>query len=357
MPHLKGPVPQVQAKEGPMPQLVKKRRSGWAVLAAGALVASLFAVGASPAAAIDEDSEQDHKATSMTACLGDAVADQGFTDLGTLDFAGDANINCLAYYGISAGRTADTFDPNSNVTRRHMALFLYAAAGLMGVDLMEGDMMVDFGDISELGEDMQNAITALARNGILSGRSDMAFEPFADITRAEMAVALVNLLDQTPGAPVHKNKAGAVHTRRPILRPLSCPMTASMTPMRLSRSRLTTPSARPTSWASPAGDRSREHVQSERDCLLGRNMATFIANALDHSNVRPAGLTAQVMPTARSPPRCVTPTSHRSSTRRSTPSGPRLPSRTRPSRTTAPAAAVRLWSTAPPSARSTGLTR
>ena len=51
MPHLKGPVPQAQAKEGPMPQLVKKRRSGWAVLAAGALVASLFAVGAAPAAA------------------------------------------------------------------------------------------------------------------------------------------------------------------------------------------------------------------------------------------------------------------------------------------------------------------
>ena len=39
------------------------------------------------------------------------------------------NINCLAYYGISAGRTADTFDPNSNVTRSQMALFLYAAAG------------------------------------------------------------------------------------------------------------------------------------------------------------------------------------------------------------------------------------
>ena len=47
MPRLKGPVPQVQAKEGPMPQLVKKRRSGWAVLAVGALVASILAVGAS----------------------------------------------------------------------------------------------------------------------------------------------------------------------------------------------------------------------------------------------------------------------------------------------------------------------
>ena len=44
MPHLKGSLPQVQAKEGPMPQLVKKRRSGWAVLAAGALVASMLAV-------------------------------------------------------------------------------------------------------------------------------------------------------------------------------------------------------------------------------------------------------------------------------------------------------------------------
>ena len=51
MPHLKGPVPQAQAKEGPMPQLVKKRRSGWAVLAAGALIASLLAVAAAPAGA------------------------------------------------------------------------------------------------------------------------------------------------------------------------------------------------------------------------------------------------------------------------------------------------------------------
>ncbi len=92
------------------------------MLGLGALVASLFAVGAAPAAAIDEDSKQDH-APKMTACLGEAVQDHGFTDLGTLDAAA-RNINCLAYYGITLGRTADTFDPNSNVTRRHMALFL-----------------------------------------------------------------------------------------------------------------------------------------------------------------------------------------------------------------------------------------
>ena len=69
-----------------------------------ALIASLFAVGAAPAAALDEDSKQDH-APTMTACLGPALADHGFTDLGSLE-ATVPNINCLAYYGItkSAGQ-------------------------------------------------------------------------------------------------------------------------------------------------------------------------------------------------------------------------------------------------------------
>ena len=75
MPRLKGPVPQVQAKEGPMPQLVKKRRSGWAVLAAAALIASILAVGATPAAAAPRQPDQE---ATWKACLGPAMADQGF---------------------------------------------------------------------------------------------------------------------------------------------------------------------------------------------------------------------------------------------------------------------------------------
>ena len=274
-----------------MPQLVKKRRSGWAVLAAGALVASLFAVGASPAAAIDEDSEQDHKATS-TACLGEAVADQGFTDLGTLDFA-VTHINCLAYYGISAGRTADTFDPSSNVSRRHMALFLYAAAARMGVDLMEGDMAADFGDIADLGEDMQNAITALARNGILAGRSDMAYEPFADITRAEMAVALVNLLDHTPGAPVHKNRQGLFilgDDAQTAQLPNDSFDDAYATQSQPVNNAIS--AAYELGITSGVGDGT---MFGPSMSVSRANMAVFIVNALNHSNLRPAGLTAQVM--------------------------------------------------------------
>ena len=256
-----------------------------------ALVASLFAVGASPAAAIDEDSKPDY-ATKMTACLGDAVADQGFTDLGTLD-AQARNINCLAYYGISAGKTADTFDPNSNVTRGQMALFLYAAAGLMNVDLMGGDMMADYGDIAELGENRQNAIKALARNGIMSG-SGGEFRPHDDITRAEMAVALVALLDHTPGVALKKETMGAnaglyVLGPAPGTLPNDNFDDATRTQPRHIDNAIS--AAYELGVTSGTGDGTTFSPDAP---VARRHMATFIINALSHSNARPTGVTAQV---------------------------------------------------------------
>ena len=248
-----------------------------------ALVASLFAVGASPAAAEEGTADEP---PMWTACLGPALADHGFTDLGTLE-ATVPNINCLAYYGITVGKTADTFDPNANVTRSEMALFLYRAASLMGVDLMGGDMMVDYGDIAELGDDRQAAIHALASNGILVGRSGMAFEPGADITRAEMAVALVNLLDHTPGAPVNKNMAGLFvvgdnHVPDDVF---ADAYASESQPVNNAIS-----AAYELGITSGVGDGTAFDPSGS---VPRRDMATFIVRALNHSNVRPAGLTAQ----------------------------------------------------------------
>ena len=259
-----------------------------------ALVASLFAVGASPAAAIDEDSKPNEPAP-FKACVGDATDDQGFTDLGSL-MATVPNINCLAYYGITVGKTLTTFDPNSNVTRSEMALFLYRAADLMGVDLMGGDMMVDYGDIAELGEDRQNAITALARNGILSGRGSMAFEPYADITRAEMAIALVALLDHTPGAPVHKPTMGD----NAGLYTLGATADAATPPddrFDDAYASESEPANNAISAAYELGITSGVGDGTMFDpsgTIPRRDMATFIVRALNHSNLRPAGLTAQI---------------------------------------------------------------
>ncbi len=265
------------------------------MLAAGALVASLFAVGASPAAgaAIDAKSEPSAPA-DFSACVGDAVQDQGFADLGSLA-AAVPHINCLDYYGITLGRTADTFDPDSNVTRREMALFLYRAAGLMGVDLMGGDsdMMADYGDVAELGEDRQNAIRALARNGILMGRSDMAFEPFADITRAEMAVALVAMLDHTPGVALKKETMGA-NAGLYVL---------GAAPGALPNDRFDDAYAQTPAQVNNAISAAYElgitsgvggGMFDPHGSIPRRDMATFIVNALAHSNARPAGVTVQV---------------------------------------------------------------
>ena len=176
-----------------MPQLVKKRRSGWAVLAAAAMVAALLAVvGASPAAAAEQNA--DAQAT-WTACLGPAKADQGFDDVSMSGTASHyANINCLAYYGITTGKTADTYDPGSNVTRSQMALFLTRTANVAGVDL--GDAMDQgFGDLGMTGADRVAAINRLAANGIMEGRTSMTFDPTGYVTRADMAQHLFAFID------------------------------------------------------------------------------------------------------------------------------------------------------------------
>lgn len=252
------------------------------VLAAGALIASLLAVGAAPAAAVDENSEQDHKATKQV-CVGEADNDRGFTDVGTLD-AAVKNINCLDYFGVTAGKTADTFDPNSNVTRSQMALFLRAATILMGVDLSGGDMPADFGDISELGENRQAAIVALARNGIMAGRG-ANFEPYADISRAEMAVALVNLLDHTPGAPVHKHWRG-LFILGPDAETAQLP-NDSFADAEASESQSVNnaiSAAYELGITSGVGDGTMFNPSGS---VPRRNMATFIINTLNHSNFDP----------------------------------------------------------------------
>ena len=256
----------------------------------GALIASLLAVGPAPAGAAEIETGDDNKArptytTDLSACVADATEDAGFTDLGSLDAAVD-DINCLKYYDITTGKTDDTFDPSSNVTRSQMALFLYRSAGIAGVDLMGGAMDADFGDIADLGEDRQIAIKALARNGILTGRSDMAFDPYSDITRAEMAVALVELLVASPNH-ITKDRQGTIRINK------RAPAVDYFADARASvprgvdhRISLAYELGITTGYPADATFRPSDGVPR-------RNMASFIVRALAHTGARPEGLVAQ----------------------------------------------------------------
>ena len=276
-----------------MPQLVKKRRSGWAVLAAGALVASLLSVGAAPAGADQIKAGDDNKALQdvtpvYSACVGGALGDAGFTDLGSL-VAAARDINCLASYGITTGKTATTFDPSSNVTRSQMALFLSRAAKAAGVDLMGGKMSAEFSDVSELGEDRQAAIKSLARNGILAGRGGGMFAPSEDITRAEMAVALVSLLRKA--SPGLFDAYGALKNAK------GQTLSAQTGLDYFADARGSQPVAVDTaiSYAFELGITNGYPDATFRpnDGVPRRNMASFIMRTLAHTNLRPAGITAQ----------------------------------------------------------------
>ena len=106
--------------------------SGWAVLATGALVASLLAVGASSAVALDEDSKPNAPAAT-SACVGDATGDMMFSDVSEMHYF-RAAINCLAYYGVTIGYGDGNFRPNADVSKEEMVLFMQRAAGIAGAD-------------------------------------------------------------------------------------------------------------------------------------------------------------------------------------------------------------------------------
>ena len=292
-----------------MPQLVKKRRSGWAVLAVGALVASIFAVGAAPAAAqIDGELQKpDHLAT-WRACLGPAMEGGGFTDV-AMDSVHYDNINCLAYYGISLGKTADTFDPQSHITRSQMALFLTRAANAAGVSL--GDAMsAGFTDLGGLGSDRVDAINRLASKGIMEGRTATTFDPDGLVTRRDMAEHIFAFVDLAYDDQTHN---------RVYVDELPASVDGDKARVELDNTRDETMNGHPANdyfgdarRTVPAHVDQRISAIYELGIIIGTNgrvgaegtfeptknvtraqMASIVMRALGHTNLRPAGLTAQ----------------------------------------------------------------
>ena len=275
-----------------MPQLVKKRRSGWAVLAAGALVASLLAVGAAPAAA-DVD-KADHEADT-SACVGGALDDDRFTDVGADHFHADA-INCIAYYGITNG-TGDgsTYSPNAPVTRAQMAVFIARAAGVAGVDLDDA-MGDEFTDIGDTWSDAQDAINSLAESGVIA--SGGAFRPDDDITRAEMATFLVGLLVQasdnvsvsngvimlggTNGVAIDDYFGDA---RASVPRSVDAEISAIY--------ELGVTEGRSAAAGAEEGKAPLDLNYEPHGTVTRGQMAAFITRALAHTSARPVGVTAQ----------------------------------------------------------------
>ena len=271
-----------------MIQLVKKRRSGRAVLAVGALVVSVLSVGAAPAAAVTD--RADHT-TPLSACVGDAAVDQLFTDVSAGHVFRDA-INCIAYYGITQG-TGDgsTYSPEQDVTRAQMAVFIARAAEIAGVDLgPAGDAR--FSDIADIWEEAQDAINRLALRGMIP--SGGSYRPDDAITRAEMVTFLIGLLLEAAPNVTEDSTSGAILLGRPgsgsqaddRFPDAGGAEIAAIYELGVTRG---ASAARVQDGTEPPLD-----FNYEPEGTVNRGqMAAFITRALAHTSVRPAGVSAQ----------------------------------------------------------------
>ena len=129
-----------------------------------------------------------------------------FTDVQDNDPA-RAEIICLVATKITTGVTATTYEPNSFVTRRQMALFLVRTAA--EADRLEiGDNIEElpapaantFTDVADESATVRNAISQLDQANVAGGFPDNTYRPEAPVTRRQMAAFIDRLYTYLTGA-------------------------------------------------------------------------------------------------------------------------------------------------------------
>ena len=262
-----------------------------AILAALAIVASMLA-SAGVAAAQEGRSAEVLPRTS--ACVGAALDSFEFEDVGDLGDEWQDAINCIAYYGVTVGTTPDTYDPDSDVTRSQMALFLYRAARASGVDftMTADDPVAMFSDTDGLGDVWLEAIGGLYGKGIMTGRnisgtaavgspSSETFVPHEPINRAEMATYLRNLV--RAASPDLFDSDGDLESVESLdqFDDARQTTTAATSDVIAAVYELGITTGRNATTFDPTGTVRRS------------NMALFLARTLAHTTARPAGLSVQ----------------------------------------------------------------
>ncbi|MCH5185594.1 MAG: S-layer homology domain-containing protein, partial [Oscillospiraceae bacterium] len=96
--------------------------------------------------------------------------------------------------GIANGMSDEIFEPESNITREQMAAMINRFIKLAGIEA-ETVKEIAFIDADSISDWARADIEALATMGIVSGRDTGEFAPHANMTRAESAVVICNILD------------------------------------------------------------------------------------------------------------------------------------------------------------------
>lgn len=106
-----------------------------------------------------------------------------------------AHVLWAAENGIVNGVAENLFDPNSDITREQMATILYRYIVSKGITLTDGEA-VEFTDEAEISEYAKEAVAALAKAKIITGKDGGKFDPKGTATRAELATMLVRFVNE-----------------------------------------------------------------------------------------------------------------------------------------------------------------
>ena len=243
------------------------------LLLALGLVVGLLGLAAPPSAA--KDGLADNRAR-YSACVDIATEPAGFLDMDG-NFAEEA-ANCLAYYGITKGTSADMFSPGALITRSQMALFLARAARPAGIVLRAASDQ-GFEDIDGLSQEARDAVNRMVGLGIMDGPSRVAFDPSGMVTRMDMAVYLEAFLEEAEVGP-GGTPIDALDADDKVFDDIDDPPFYVYDAIRnLYELGVTT-------------GKSPKKFAPEEDLTRGQ-MAVFIVRMLAHTNARPIGVSVQ----------------------------------------------------------------
>ena len=278
-----------------------KKRLG--VLTAIAVMAALV-----PALSVSPASAALKSGTLVIAPQADATYDScpstsapaaGFTDTTSTD------VNCIKMHGITQGVTATTYEPSGSVPRWQMALFLTRVATSAGLTLGSGADQ-GFTDISGEAADIQTAINQIKQLGVTTGTTATTYSPDDNVTREQMAMFIERLLGATTPGPGACSGLSAAQTN-------VCTAVSGVTKINI----LATADADVANWnytdidsgsvtyeghnaivemyhLGVPGDTTTSTTFRPTANITRAEMATFMKNALDHTNARPEGLYLQV---------------------------------------------------------------
>ena len=255
-----------------------------------ALLVGLFVAG--PATSQTADPAPDYLAT-FDACPEDVIPSSGFTDVSSRH-ANVADIDCIAYYGITKGTSATTYSPEDPVIREHMALFLVRMARLVGISVPRATS-TPFTDISNLSETSKEAISQIYSLGITIGATATTYAPLRDVSRGEMALFLSRLMNLMEPLRDGRDYFGYIPedvednvSRYDIGSPFRDLNDESV--------RVFDAVTQLYELGVAGGLDGSTFLYGPKADMSRAAMAEFMAGILDHSSLRPQGVTVQVTP-------------------------------------------------------------